>query len=166
MKPPPMSQDGMRHSRDPVGGGEVSDPPEQVSHGNVLADGHKQLIERSAFFFLATTDADGWPECAYHGGLPGFVRIVDGKNLAFPYYDGEVMFRSLDNIRVNSKVGLLFIDLEQPRRLRMIGTASIHEDDRLLKAFDGAQLIVRVQIARVFPSSSRHIHRWWLVGGE
>jgi hypothetical protein len=95
--------------------------------------------------------------------LSGFVRVVDPSSLIFPCYDGDGMLRSLDNIRVNPKVGLLFIDLEKPRRLRIIGTASVHEDVPLLKNFDGARLIVRVQVAHVFPSHTRNIHRWWLV---
>ena len=27
-------------------------------------------------FFLATADADGWPDVSYKGGLPGFVRVT------------------------------------------------------------------------------------------
>ena len=154
-----MKQPPMNHYAGPDS---PADSPEQ-RHVKVFADDDKKLIERSGFFFLATTDADGWPECSYQGGLPGFVRLADENNLAFPCYDGDGMSRSLDNIRVNPKVGLLFIDLEEPRRLRLIGTASIHEDDPLLKRFDGAQLLVRVQVAHVFPSRTRSIHRWWLV---
>lgn len=141
----------------------AADSARQPRGGPLLAEDDTELIERSGFFFLATTDADGWPECSYQGVLSGFVRVADATSLAFPCYDGDGMHRSLDNIRANPKVGLPFIDLEGPRRLRMIGTASVHEDDPMLRDFDGAELIVRVEIAHVFPSLARNIHRWWLV---
>lgn len=85
--------------------------------------------------------------------------MLDDKHLGFPSYDGNGMFRSLGNIRVNPKVALLFIDLEKPRRLRVTGTASIHDDDPLMATFTGAQLIVRVRAAHVFPNCPRYIHR-------
>ena len=33
-------------------------------------------------------------------GIPGFVRVVDSKTLAFPDYDGNGMFKSQGNILV------------------------------------------------------------------
>ena len=45
--------------------------------------------------------------------MPGFVRVVDERTLAFPSYDGNGMFQSLGNVLVNPKVGLLFVDFEQ-----------------------------------------------------
>ena len=111
---------------------------------------------------LATTDADGWPDCSYKGGLPGFVRVVDDHTLAFPSHDGNGMFRSLGNLRVNPRVGMLFIDLERPRRLRVNGTAQIHEEDALMEKFPGAQLMVRVHAQHVFPNCPRYIHRFEL----
>jgi hypothetical protein len=73
------------------------------------------------------------------------------------------MFRSLGNIMVNPKVGLLFIDFDQPNRMRVNGTASLHDDDELLASFEGAELIVRVRAQRIFPNCPRYIHRMELV---
>ena len=114
-------------------------------------------------FFLATADEAGQPDVSYKGGMPGFVRVIDDETLAFPDYDGNGMFKSLGNIRVNPKVGLLFIDFEQPNRLRVSGTARISAEDPLLAEFPGAQLIVRVHAERVFPNCPRYIHRMELV---
>ena len=66
-------------------------------------------------FFLATADAQGRPDCSYKGGLPGFVRIVDERTLAFPDYNGNGMYRSLGNVLLNRRVALLFIDFERPQ---------------------------------------------------
>jgi hypothetical protein len=92
-----------------------------------------------------------------------FVRVVDHRTLAFPSYDGNGMFRSLGNILVNPRVGLLFVNFEQPKRMRVNGIASVHEDDDLLRSYEGAEVIVRVRAERIFPNCPRYIHRMNLV---
>jgi predicted pyridoxine 5'-phosphate oxidase superfamily flavin-nucleotide-binding protein len=159
----PMYHDGMRYFQDRFDTRRLADRLEQVRHHTTFKEDYRKFIERSAFFYLATTDAEGWPDCSYKGGLPGFVRIVDAHTLAFPSYDGNGMFRSLGNIRVNPRVGMLFIDFERPKRLRVNGEASVHEDDELMETFPGAQLIVRVHAERVFPNCPRYIHTMELV---
>jgi predicted pyridoxine 5'-phosphate oxidase superfamily flavin-nucleotide-binding protein len=159
----PMYHDGMRYFQDRFDTRKLADRLEQVRHHTTFAEDYKKFIERSAFFFLATTDAEGWPDCSYKGGLPGFVRVVDAHTLAFPSYDGNGMFRSLGNIRVNPRVGMLFIDFERPKRLRVNGEASVHEEDELMEQFPGAQLMVRVHAERVFPNCPRYIHTMELV---
>jgi predicted pyridoxine 5'-phosphate oxidase superfamily flavin-nucleotide-binding protein len=117
------------------------------------------FIETRTLFFLATADAQGQPDCSYKGGDPGFVRVTGESELAFPSYDGNGMFRSLGNVLVNPAVALLFIDFERPRRLRVLGRASIAADDPLRSSFEGAQLVVRVRAERIFPNCPRYIHR-------
>jgi len=60
-----------------------------------------QFIESLPFFFLATADAQGRPDCSFKGGAHGFVRIKAPTRLVFPDYDGNGMFKSLGNIRAN-----------------------------------------------------------------
>ena len=123
----------------------------------------RALIERARMFFLATANAQGQPDCSYKGGLPGFVRVVDDRTLAFPDYNGNGMYRSLGNVLVNPRVGLLFIDFEHPQRLRINGEATVHDTDPLLAEFEGAQLIVRVRATRIFPNCPRYVHEMRLV---
>jgi predicted pyridoxine 5'-phosphate oxidase superfamily flavin-nucleotide-binding protein len=119
----------------------------------------RAFIESRPLFFLATSDSDGQPDCSYKGGDPGFVRVTADDELAFPSYDGNGMFRSLGNVLVHPAVALLFIDFEKPSRLRVLGRASIADDDPLLRDFAGALLIVRVRAERIFPNCPRYIHR-------
>jgi hypothetical protein len=77
-----------------------------------FSDEDRAFIAEQCFFFLATADAQGCPDCSYKGGAPGFVRVVAADTLAFPSYDGNGMFRSLGNIDSNPAVGLLFIDFQ------------------------------------------------------
>ena len=123
----------------------------------------KAFVETRNMFFLATADADGRPDCSYKGGLPGFVRVTGPAELAFPSYDGNGMFRSLGNVAANPAVGLLFLDFEKPRRLRVNGVASASESDPLLAEFEGAQLVVRVHAERIFPNCPRYLHRMQVV---
>ena len=44
----------------------------------------KAFIESAIYFFLATADADGRPDCSFKGGAPGFVRVTAPDELAFP----------------------------------------------------------------------------------
>jgi predicted pyridoxine 5'-phosphate oxidase superfamily flavin-nucleotide-binding protein len=155
--------DGNRTLQDKFDSRRIADRLEQVTLHNFFAPGDIDMIENSAMFFLATADADGWPDVSYKGGLPGFVRVTDHDELAFPCYDGNGMFKSMGNILVNPKVGLLFVDFEDQNRMRVQGTASISDSDPLMSEFPGAQLIIRVKADRVFPNCPRYIHKMTLV---
>jgi uncharacterized protein len=155
--------DGNRQLQDQFDSRRIADRLQQVTLHDRFSEGDRGFIEQSSMFFLATADAEGQPDVSYKGGLPGFVRIVDEQTLAFPDYDGNGMFKSLGNILVNPKVGLLFIDFEQPDRMRVSGTASVSDTDPILAEFPGAQLIVRVHAERIFPNCPRYIHRLELV---
>jgi len=133
-----------------------------LAHAQFTAE-DRAFIEARNFFFLATADADGFPECSYKGGAPGLVRVIDEKTLAFPSYDGNGMFKSLGNVRATGKVGLLFIDFEKPKRIRVNGVATISDDDPLLAHCIGAQLMVRVQAQQIFPNCPRYIHRMQMI---
>jgi hypothetical protein len=128
-----------------------------------FSDEDRAFIAEQCFFFLATADALGCPDCSYKGGAPGFVRVVAADTLAFPSYDGNGMFRSLGNIDSNPAVGLLFIDFQAGKRLRVNGRARLHLDDPLKADFPGAQAVVRVQAQHIFPNCPRYIHRMQMV---
>jgi len=158
-----MYHDGSRELQDRFDSRRIADRLEQITVHDRFSDDDRAFIERVPMFFLATADADGWPDCSYKGGQPGFVRVVDESTLAFPSYDGNGMFRSLGNVLVNPKVGMLFVDFERPNRMRINGIASLHDDDELLSSFEGAQLIVRVHADRIFPNCPRYIHKMQVV---
>ena len=123
-----------------------------------IDDDDRAFIERCDMLFLATADGQGRPNCSYKGGAPGFVRVVDDRHIAFPSYDGNGMYLSAGNLLVNPHVGLLFIDFQDRRRLRLNGVASFHDDDPLLAEYPEAQLIIRVRAEQVFPNCPRYIH--------
>ena len=128
-----------------------------------LDAGDREFVERADMFFLATADASGRPQCSYKGGDPGFVRVVYEHTIAFPLYDGNGMYLSAGNALVNPHVGLLFIDFERRRRMRLNGLASVDDGDPLLAEYPEAQLVVRVRATEVFPNCPRYIHEYRLV---
>src|SRR5947199_9905383 len=73
------------------------------------------------------------------------------------------MYLTFGNALVNPHVGLLFIDFEGRKRLRLNGVASIDEDDELLEEYPEAQFVVRVRATEVFPNCPRYIHEYRLV---
>lgn len=130
---------------------------------DLIGDPYRAFIEARDMFFLATTDADGRPQCSYKGGAPGFVRVVDEHTIAFPVYDGNGMFLSTGNLTANPNVGLLFVDFEGGTRLRFNGVASVDEDDPLIDAYPGALMVVRVRATEVFANCRRYVHHYELV---
>jgi len=154
-----MYHPGNRELQDRFDSRRIADRLVEVLHRVQFTDDDRAFIESRPLFFLATADAAGAPDCSYKGGRPGFVRVVAPDTIAFPSYDGNGMFKSLGNVLVNPRVGLLFVDFEQPRRLRVNGVATIDTADPLLPAFDGAQLVVRVRAEHIFPNCPRYIHR-------
>jgi len=123
-----------------------------------VTDEHKAFIESRDMFFLTSIDHRGYPTCSHKGGMPGFVKVVDNRTIAFPSYDGNGMFLSLGNINGNNKIGMLFIDFETPHRVRVHGTASVNRQDPLIKEFHGSELVVRVTVKEIFVNCPRYIH--------
>ncbi len=159
----PMYHDGMRRLQDARETRPLADRLEQVTLRSAFTAEDRAFIEARSMFFVATADAHDHPECSYKGGLPGFLRVLDDKTLAFPDYDGNGMYRSWGNILVNPNVALLFLDFETPKRLRVNGTAQISSDDPLLDEYPDAVFIVRVEAERIFPNCPRYVHKMQLV---
>jgi predicted pyridoxine 5'-phosphate oxidase superfamily flavin-nucleotide-binding protein len=135
----------------------IADRLEQVTTRSAFTESDKEFIESAIYFFIATADAGGHPDCSFKGGAAGFVRVTGPSELAFPDFDGNGMFKSLGNIADNPHVGLLFVDFEKPRRLRVNGSALLCRNDPLLAQTVGAQLIVRVTAQAIFPNCPRYI---------
>jgi predicted pyridoxine 5'-phosphate oxidase superfamily flavin-nucleotide-binding protein len=152
-----LYHEGNRAFQDEFGSRRLSDRLEERSRSQ-FTDDDKSFIESCIYFFIATANASGHPDCSFKGGAPGFVRITGPSELAFPDYDGNGMFKSLGNLSVNAHVGLLFIAMHgTPKRLRINGTARIDRDDPLLTETIGAQLIVRIKANVIFPNCPRYI---------
>ena len=159
-----MYHEGNRALQDAFGSRALADRLEEKLWRDRFTDGDAEFIQAQSFFFLATADADGRPDCSFKGGPPGFVTVAAPDLLVFPDYDGNGMFKSLGNIRANPHVGLLFLAMgEAPRRLRVNGRAEVVDDDPLMAQVPGAQLLVKVTPTDIFPNCPRYVPNMQIV---
>jgi len=120
---------------------------------------HTDYIASRDYFFLSTVNADGMPTVSYKGGPVGFVRVMAPNRLIFPNYDGNGMWMSMGNIDAASKVGMLFMDMVTPWRIRLQGSARLSQDPELMALFPGCNMVVDVVVEVVFQNCARYIHK-------
>jgi predicted pyridoxine 5'-phosphate oxidase superfamily flavin-nucleotide-binding protein len=153
-----MYHEASRALQDAFGSRALADRLEEKLKHDRFTEDDTAFIGSLPFFFLATADAQGRPDCSFKGGAPGFVRVAAPDLLVFPDYDGNGMFKSLGNIAANPHVGLLFIAMgPAPRRLRVNGRAEVVGDDPAMADVPGAQLLVKVTPEAIFPNCPRYI---------
>jgi hypothetical protein len=155
-----LYHDGNRELQDQFDSRRLADRVNELIVHDVITDGDRDFIEARDMFFISTVDELGRPTVSYKGGDTGFIRVVDKNTIAFPGYDGNGMFLTAGNIALNNHVGLLFIDFENPRRIRLHGTATVNTNDPLLSEYIEAQYIVRVTVRNLFVNCPRYIHRY------
>jgi len=147
-----------RQFQDESGTRPLADRLAALAHVELTPD-ERGFIESRTMFFLSTVDHLGRPTVSYKGGAAGFVRVAPDSSLLFPSYDGNGMYLSLGNIAATAEIGMLFIDFEEPHRLRLQGTAEILREPSLLAAAPGAQYVVRVRPHDIFVNCGRYIHQ-------
>jgi len=124
-----------------------------------LEELHTDYINSRDYFFLSTVSADGTPTVSYKGGDIGFVKVMSPNRLVFPNYDGNGMWFSMGNIDEAAKVGMLFMDMVTPWRIRVQGTAKLSKDTELMSQFPGCNMVVDVAVDVVFQNCARYIHK-------
>jgi hypothetical protein len=135
----------------------LADRLENLAHGEFDSN-DQAFITSAAFFFLSTVDAWGRPTVSYKGGAPGFVQLTGPSDLVFPVFDGNGMFLSIGNIDSSQQVGLLFIDFNSPRRLRVQGVARVLANEGPAHT-PGALYLVQVTASQIFVNCGRYIHK-------
>ncbi len=117
------------------------------------------FISTRDYFFLSSVDADGMPTVSYKGGKVGVAHVVSPKKIVFPSFNGNGMYFSMGNISEASKVGLLFIDMCTPLRVRVQGEAKLTQTEEYMNMFPGAEFVVEVDVTRAFFNCARYIHK-------
>jgi len=148
--------EGMRYFQDFFDGRRTAEAIEKNRKHYEFWDDEKDLIEKSKFFFIASS-WNGYIDCNIKSGDPGFVKIIDNNTIEYPEYDGNSMYRTAGNISKNPNVGLLFINFDgKSRRIRINGQATIHHDNNALNNHFGAKFVVRIK-CEIFPNCPRYI---------
>jgi predicted pyridoxine 5'-phosphate oxidase superfamily flavin-nucleotide-binding protein len=121
----------------------------KASVSTELSASQQQQISRADTFFIATDNPDRGADVSHKGGNPGFVRILDARQIAFPDYNGNSMFNTLGNLTVNPHAGLLFIDFDSGHTLQLTGRASIDWSPERVRTFPGAERVVDFALEQI-----------------
>ena len=149
--------DGMRELQDRYDGRRLADAISGVRLHSVFSDDDRAMIASMPYFVLATAH-EGHVDCSIKSGDPGFVQVTGPDVLEFPDYDGNSMHRSLGNIVRSTRVGMLFVKFDgKSLRMRVNGTASIHDGADDLARHHGAKRVVRVVVDEIFPNCPRYV---------
>ncbi|MGD8326785.1 MAG: pyridoxamine 5'-phosphate oxidase family protein [Sphingomonadales bacterium] len=111
------------------------------------------IIGEADTFFIASAyqpQGEDWSKGAdvsHRGGKPGFVRLEDDRHFIFPDFTGNHFFNTLGNLILNPKAGFLFPDFKTGAVLTMTGEAKIIWDSPEMRAFKGAQRLVRFELS-------------------
>ena len=93
--------------------------------GSALTVDQCALIKSSDSFFVGSGVEGHHNDASYRGGEPGFVNIVNKRQLLIPDFKGNSMFNTLGNFESNENAGLVFIDFEANKLLQLTGTAKV-----------------------------------------
>ena len=99
-----------------------------------LDPGSTAFIARSPFVVVGTHGDDGL-DVSPRGGVPGFVKVLDGSHLAIPDLSGNNLLDTLTNVVRDGRIGLWFTVPGKDETLRVNGRAWIVTDDDVLDCF-------------------------------
>jgi PPOX class probable FMN-dependent enzyme len=94
----------------------------------MLEDYSRDFIGRSPMAMLATASADGSTDVSPRGDSPGFVLVLNDKQLAIPERPGNRRADNYTNILKNGGVGLLFLIPGMEETLRVNGRGRLVQD--------------------------------------
>ncbi|KHE67346.1 pyridoxamine 5'-phosphate oxidase family protein [Halobacillus sp. BBL2006] len=101
-----------------------------------LDEHSKTFLRHSPFAVISTSSADGSCDSSPRGDGPGFVHILDAKNLVLPERMGNKRMDSMRNLIENPKIGLLFMIPGLDETLRINGSAQIIKDPSLMQKME------------------------------
>lgn len=144
-------------AREPVYLTDELSAPSVVHAGSQLDAAARRMIEASDTLFIATAfsgdasvvGAAGGVDVSHRGGKPGFVRVDADGTLTMPDFLGNFFFNTLGNIAVNPLAGLLFVDFDSGDLLYLAAKAEIVWDGPELRAFEGAQRLLRFSVLQM-----------------
>jgi uncharacterized protein len=94
------------------------------------------FIARRDSFYMATVSETGWPYVQHRGGPAGFLKVVDGKTLAFADYRGNRQYISVGNLGADDRVALILMDYAGRARLKIyahVETVPLDADPALVR---------------------------------
>ena len=91
--------------------------------GDRIGPDEAAFIEARDGFFQASVSETGWPYVQFRGGPAGFLKVLDGRTIAFADFRGNRQYVSLGNLTADDRVSLILMDYPNRRRLKIWGRA-------------------------------------------
>lgn len=129
--------------------------------------GPLQALDADARYLIAATDTlfvasyahrengVGGVDISHRGGVPGFVRLQQGK-LRLPDYSGNRYMNTLGNLLVEPRCALLLMDFHQGAALHIQGRAEIEwqaEPQGLTERYWQVEIETITRLRQLFPAS-------------
>ncbi|TFW23737.1 2Fe-2S iron-sulfur cluster-binding protein [Duganella callida] len=150
-----------QHSAAPTDG-----QPVQVQRGVELSAADRELIARADTYFIASANLHSdagfgrGVDMSHRGGRPGFVRVDDERSLTAPEFVGNFFFNTIGNLMTEPRAGLLFIDFERGDLLHLAVEAEVIWDGDQVRAFAGAERLLRFHVREVVRNVGALPFRW------
>lgn len=101
---------------------------------DALGPMEQDFIAQRDTMYMSSVTVDAWPYVQHRGGPKGFLRLLDGRTLAFADFAGNKQYITTGNLETNDRVTLFLIDYPGQGRLKIIGHAKVVEGDTALEA--------------------------------
>ena len=98
----------------------------------VMAPWIQDFIRHSPFCVLATSNAKGDCDASPKGGKPGFVKVLNDKQLFIPDVAGNKLFHGYGNIESNPKAGMIFFIPGHNHTVRVNGRVTVMDKSELV----------------------------------
>ncbi|MDW7693730.1 pyridoxamine 5'-phosphate oxidase family protein [Flammeovirgaceae bacterium SG7u.111] len=98
---------------------------ERFTSTEALSQREIQFIEARDSFYMASYGENEFPYVQHRGGPNGFLKVLDGKTLAFLDFTGNKQYISVGNLNQNNKASLILVDYPNQARLKVYAEVEI-----------------------------------------
>ncbi|MBL8952859.1 MAG: pyridoxamine 5'-phosphate oxidase family protein [Myxococcaceae bacterium] len=113
--------------------GRAHQRPGRVDGEDPLGPGEREFLAERDSVYVATVTSEGWPYVQHRGGPPGFLKVLDGRTLAYADLKGNRQLITTGNLAgpTGGRVALIAVDYPRRERLKLLGHARVVEDAAL-----------------------------------
>lgn len=101
-------------------------------------------------------------DVSHRGGKPGFIGVDGAHTLTFPDFNGNNLFNTIGNLLANPRAGIVVPDFDNGTLLHVSGDTEVIWDGAEMRAFAGAERLVRLHVAAVVRREHALPWRWQL----
>lgn len=120
-----MFSDSVKQAQIENGTRRANERYESVERLSELTENEAWFIGERDGFYMATVNENGHPYVQFRGGPKGFLKVLDGKTLAFADFRGNLQNISIGNLKANNKAALILMDYANRARLKILAEIEV-----------------------------------------